>query len=512
MAGFQRLVFGKPDAHTRTSEGYRPVASRKPHPNTYIRETPSTTSLSTQHKRTGPPIAAENGRAVSDIHYARPNHHPQTSAHDHGLGSYPNQNYQSPTAVSQNHRSALVPTLTAERAPHNQQGWSTDGFHAKALNTERHTTSSATPIPVPSTAKDISRSYIACLPTESKVQALPSGTINTTKSGNAIEATGYFQPLGFPSTSTNGPSKAREPPITTKKGQMSNPPIYNSNNYKHDPIVATSRATPTRKQALAASQTNKQPAELTNTQYRVAEVDELVSEDVVIACGNGANGRWEKLCETFAFIYTPPTEASLVWTNHTKKSDREILRLISDWLCKTYKKDLLLSGLLYFHRISDNRMAGTPFKNLRVFQKMCGDEAMSQIVLTTTMWDEVDEEVGNERLAELQGNYWKSMITAGSTTFRYRNTPESAKELIWQLVDKKRGKVELQKEIGDKNMEFAETEAAQELQSRLDQEDDLLEQYGNTNAPLHETATQSQTSKLSSMKDITAFIRRRLWF
>ncbi|KAI5990812.1 P-loop containing nucleoside triphosphate hydrolase protein, partial [Pisolithus marmoratus] len=153
----------------------------------------------------------------------------------------------------------------------------------------------------------------------------------------------------------------------------------------------------------------------------------------------------------------------------TKKTDVEILTLISDWLSKTYKQGTLLSGILYFHRISDNRMAGTPLKNLRVFRKLCGSKAMSQVVLVTTMWDEVDKEIGNERLEELKDDYWKVMIAQGSTTYCYQNTIESSRQLLSQLVEGKRREVRLQKEIADKNLELRETDAGRELYSRLDQ-------------------------------------------
>ena len=49
-----------------------------------------------------------------------------------------------------------------------------------------------------------------------------------------------------------------------------------------------------------------------------------------------------------------------------------------------------LSGILYLHRITDNRMAGTPLKNLQVFQKLCGRDALGKVYLTTTMWDEAE--------------------------------------------------------------------------------------------------------------------------
>ncbi|KAG6335341.1 hypothetical protein ID866_3752 [Astraeus odoratus] len=155
----------------------------------------------------------------------------------------------------------------------------------------------------------------------------------------------------------------------------------------------------------------------------------------------------------------------------TKKSDLEILELISDWLDKTYQKDALLSAVLYFHRISDNRMAGTPLKNLRVFEKLCGKKAMSRVILVTTMWDEVEKEIGEERLAELKRSYWKAMISRGSVPFKYENSSKSAKKLLRDLVDEKRkqDRVLLQQEISVLKMELRETDAGQELCSRLEQ-------------------------------------------
>ena len=42
-------------------------------------------------------------------------------------------------------------------------------------------------------------------------------------------------------------------------------------------------------------------------------------------------------------------------------------------------------------------MVGTPLKNLRMFEELCGKDALKNVILTTTMWDEVDEETGLAR-------------------------------------------------------------------------------------------------------------------
>ncbi|KAL4062813.1 hypothetical protein V8B97DRAFT_1877360 [Scleroderma yunnanense] len=210
----------------------------------------------------------------------------------------------------------------------------------------------------------------------------------------------------------------------------------------------------------------------------------------------------------------------------TKKSDLEILELISGWLKENYKRKVFLSAILYFHRITDNRMAGTPLKNLRVFEKLCGDDAMAQVVLVTTMWDEVERDVGEQRLQELRTSYWKGMISRGSTTFAYENTPDSARNFLKQVAEKssERQHVLLQKEISELKKTLRETAAGQELSSRLEQladqrlqalrklraetrksadlktTEDLRKEYADLKAQLDETLNQVHALRLSGLK------------
>ncbi|KAF8420558.1 hypothetical protein L210DRAFT_3491413 [Boletus edulis BED1] len=156
--------------------------------------------------------------------------------------------------------------------------------------------------------------------------------------------------------------------------------------------------------------------------------------------------------------------------NDTFKSDLEILNTISDWLNSSYKKGKLLSGILYLHRISDNRMAGTPLKNLRVFRQLCGKDALDKVYLTTTMWDEVEPSIGERRLEELRTEYWKSMITQGARIFRCRSDDDSAKKLIQQIVGQEaaRRAVLLQEEMSELQKPLKETQAGQELYAELE--------------------------------------------
>lgn len=73
-----------------------------------------------------------------------------------------------------------------------------------------------------------------------------------------------------------------------------------------------------------------------------------------------------------------------------------------------------LGGVIYLHDITQTRMLGTTRRNLDMFQKLVGKEALKSIVLATTKWGLVDSEVGTERQKQLEEQLWKHMVDAGS--------------------------------------------------------------------------------------------------
>ena len=152
-----------------------------------------------------------------------------------------------------------------------------------------------------------------------------------------------------------------------------------------------------------------------------------------------------------------------------------------------YRKDMKLSGLLYFHRISDNRMAGAPLKNLKMFEELCGKNDLQKIILTTTMWDEVDNKTGEDRERELKTDYWRTMLERSSTTDRFKLTRESAFTVIDPLIDTANARISdlLQKELADmhKNLSSGSRDVGQALISRMElllmQREDLLRRIRN---------------------------------
>ncbi|KAF9450923.1 hypothetical protein P691DRAFT_773577 [Macrolepiota fuliginosa MF-IS2] len=154
----------------------------------------------------------------------------------------------------------------------------------------------------------------------------------------------------------------------------------------------------------------------------------------------------------------------------TSRSDMEILMMISEWLQKTYERDVRLSGLIYLHRITDNRMAGSPLKNLRMFGELCGDVAMNKVILVSNMWQKVKPEVGVARESELRDKFWKILLDKGSRVDRLGNAePKEAWRIIEQLVKQKddRGVVLLQEELVELEKKLNETQAGKTLYTAL---------------------------------------------
>jgi len=183
----------------------------------------------------------------------------------------------------------------------------------------------------------------------------------------------------------------------------------------------------------------------------------------------------------------------------TNKSDLEILQMVSNWLKNIYEKDIKLAGIIYLHRITDNRMAGTPHRNLRMFGELCGDQAVKKVVFATTMWDRVVRETGVRRENELFENYWKTMINYGASTARFSNTADSA----WQIVEiiLKHHETEvllLQEEIVDLKRSLNETQAGKTLYSDLQR---LLAEQRDTVRSLAEQARDESNPELARQLD-----------
>ena len=117
-------------------------------------------------------------------------------------------------------------------------------------------------------------------------------------------------------------------------------------------------------------------------------------------------------------------------------------------------------------------MVGAPqaLKNLRIFERICGRHAFKNVIFTTTMWGDVDEETGLTREAELKDDYWKSMINLGASIGRFEGSRDSAFRLISPFLDEANSRIALsiQKELVDLGFRLSDTAASQVLRLEIE--------------------------------------------
>jgi hypothetical protein len=146
-----------------------------------------------------------------------------------------------------------------------------------------------------------------------------------------------------------------------------------------------------------------------------------------------------------------------------------------------YREGTKLAGIIYLHEITQARMRGSFLKNYDMFTKLCGDDAMANVIFATTKWDEIVFDAGIAREEELKTEFWQSVLDRGSYAARFMNTQASAWEIINLLVPKERLRALLiQQELVDLGRSLPETKAGialrEHLQAALRQHEKSLRQ------------------------------------
>ena len=168
----------------------------------------------------------------------------------------------------------------------------------------------------------------------------------------------------------------------------------------------------------------------------------------------------------------------------THRSDVDILATIANWVQQANYERKHLSGIIYFHRIADPRMEGSSMKNLRMFQKLCGEKNFGNVILCTTMWDQVKEEEGRRREQELESEatFWSNLISRGAQVMRHHgpDLAVSARKIAESLIQKDTIVLQLQEEL-DRNGSLLDTSAGRLLNSAIE---DIMKKHQEEMAEL----------------------------
>lgn len=154
-------------------------------------------------------------------------------------------------------------------------------------------------------------------------------------------------------------------------------------------------------------------------------------------------------------------------------------------------------------------MGGQALKNLAMFQKLCGKQSLSHVVLATTMWDKLEDPVEGERREDELINHedwWGDMRDLGSEVRRHDGTLDSALCIIDYIMNLEgNGTVTaLAEDIIDKKLPLESTAVGKEVRKDLLEADarhaDEVKQVKESMEAMIAAGNQKAAAKLEAMK------------
>lgn len=152
----------------------------------------------------------------------------------------------------------------------------------------------------------------------------------------------------------------------------------------------------------------------------------------------------------------------------TTRTDSDILTEIARTLSAQYKLGVQLKGIIYMHRITDVRFNRSSVKTFEILKKICGHEALKNVLLATSRWSETDEAIGADRERQLKEKFWAYMVDRGSNISRFHGDRNSAISLVSQLLVQDNVVLQLQKELIDEGKNLNDTVAGAYVDDNLE--------------------------------------------
>lgn len=104
-----------------------------------------------------------------------------------------------------------------------------------------------------------------------------------------------------------------------------------------------------------------------------------------------------------------------------------------------------------------------------MFTKFCGDDAIKNVVLTTTMWRPNKKDSEELREQELRTEYWKGMVDKGCRIARFYKTFKSAWAVVDIIVGNEAHSLLIQEELVNLRQQLGETQAGLILYTKLEE-------------------------------------------
>ena len=180
-------------------------------------------------------------------------------------------------------------------------------------------------------------------------------------------------------------------------------------------------------------------------------------------------------------------------------------------LIRRYRQGGKLTGVLYFHPISDFRMDWISTLNFKMFQELCGESGFQNAVIVTNMWGGVDLQVGEAREAELMREevFFKPILDKGARISRNKNTTTSAQNVIRLVLGNRPLPLRIQKELIDEGKGISATSASKELHREINAQNKKHREEVRSTCALKEEIDVLKAEK-RAMRDEMEEIKREL--
>ncbi|KAG6328377.1 hypothetical protein ID866_10712, partial [Astraeus odoratus] len=163
--------------------------------------------------------------------------------------------------------------------------------------------------------------------------------------------------------------------------------------------------------------------------------------------------------QRFVFVDTPGFDGTI--------SESTLLRELAAFLKMTYGMSIILTGIVYTRRITDDYSSRVDAGSIQLLSALCGNEAANCVRLITTMWDEIDEKSAAMRENDLKDSLWRSLLTSGACYERFNNTFDAAWDIVRGHGDTRKALL-LQKELVDEGLSLEDTTLGREFQRTLE--------------------------------------------
>ncbi|KPI44913.1 uncharacterized protein AB675_2326 [Cyphellophora attinorum] len=207
---------------------------------------------------------------------------------------------------------------------------------------------------------------------------------------------------------------------------------------------------------------------------RLSRGNYVVGDDSI-----GGRGR-RKAINTFNAYLPLPTSSLRIWTKFIDcpgfnddelRPDQSTIDDILDWLGRTYRRGQKLHGIIYMVSVNNPRFTGFSARNIAMFKALLGEDFYKNVILCTTMWDELPIAEGIAREEELRTRpmIWLSLVRGGSKVFRvgdeqaHQRTPrgflQNDSSLVYEIARNQPEWLLAQHELADNDFQPGRTSA-----------------------------------------------------